>query len=269
MKFAILGPFEIDRTVGVRSSKQLTILALLLCRANQCLPAAALQDALWRGQPPRTAAKNIHVYVHRVRRLLDDPNRIEFRPPGYRLRVDPGELDVEVFEALLAKGRQALAAGDAAAASGCLERALSLWRGPALYGFEEVESLRVEGTRLEELRLAALEHYLFAELHLGRSAAYVAELTALVARYPYHEGLRALHMMSLYGAGRRAEALAAYRLTRDTFVQELGLEPGPVLCRLEHAMLTSPDSADHFRHLLALVAGGARAAAPALASSWW
>jgi YVTN family beta-propeller protein len=164
--------------------------------------------------------------------------RLVASPPGYVLRVERGELDLDTLERLLAEGRSALEGGDPAGAVAALREGEALWRGRPLADLEFEPFARLEVERLEELRLAAVEERIGAELELGHHSALVPELEALVAEHPLRERLRGLLMIALYRAGRQAEALEAYRAGRRELLDELGLEPGPDVQELERAILT-------------------------------
>jgi DNA-binding SARP family transcriptional activator len=173
-------------------------------------------------------------------------------PGGYVLDVGAEDTDVAAFEHGVTAGTAALRRGDAALAARELRRALELWRGPALAEFADTPFLRLEAGRLEELRLGALEARVDAELELGRHAELVGELGRLVAEHPYQERLRAQLVLALYRSGRQADALAEYGRVRERLVDDLGLEPGDELQRLQQAILAHDPSL------------GAPAAAPAL-----
>src|SRR5712692_9162632 len=158
MEFAVLGPVEVridGKAVPLGGPKQRALLALLLLDANEVVSRDRLVDALWGERAPESAQRSLDTYVSRLRTLLG-ADRIERRPPGYLLRVDAGELDLERFEALLEQGRAAGAAGDPATARGHLRDALALWRGRALADLASELPLGVEVERLEERRLLAL-----------------------------------------------------------------------------------------------------------------
>jgi DNA-binding SARP family transcriptional activator len=157
---------------------------------------------------------------------------------AYAFVVEPGELDRDRFERLLAEGRAALAAGDSADAAERLRAALGLWRGAPLSDFAYERFAQDEITRLEELHVAALEDRIEADLALGRHEEVVPELESLVGRHPHRERLRGQLMLALYRAGRQAEALEAYRDARRTLLADLGIEPGRVLHELERAILS-------------------------------
>jgi DNA-binding SARP family transcriptional activator len=191
---------------------------------------------LWGERAPESAQRSLDAYVSRLRTLLGG-QRIERRPPGYLLRVEPGELDLERFEALLEQGRAAAAVGDPRTARGHLRAALALWRGRALADLASELPIDVEAERLEERRLLALEGRIDAELALGGGPELTREIEQLVGEHPFEQRLLGQLMLSLYRAGRPAEALAAYQTFRRRFAEELGLEPSAELRALEQRIL--------------------------------
>jgi len=202
-----------------------------------------LIDELWGEQPPAKAAKSVQVYVSQLRKILGD-GRLETSGHGYLLHVQPGALDSERFQNLLADGREALADDEGHRAAETLRAALALWRGPALSDVAYEPFAQPEIARLEELRLAALEARIDADLALGRDADLVAELEALVRREPLRERLRGQLMLALYRSGRQADALNAYQEARRALAEELGLEPSRELQDLERAILTQAEALD-------------------------
>ena len=231
MELRILGPIEVlsdGRPVQVGGPRQRALLAYLLLHANEVVPAERLLDRLW-DDPPGLPA--LQTQVSRLRRLLGD--RIVTSGPGYAIRVEPGELDLDVFRSLLA---EAGAAVDPAERSRLLREADALWRGEPLAGLD-VPFAAGEAAALQELRLGALEDRIEADLATGLAAELVSELVVLVARHPLRERLRGQQMLALYRCGRQADALDAYRDARQLLDEELGLEPGPVLRELELAIL--------------------------------
>jgi len=238
-EFRLLGPLEavVDGTpVRLAAEKPRALLALLLLNRNRVVPTERLVDELWGEEPPARATKALQVYVSQLRKALG-PERLVTRPPGYELRVYEGELDVARFESLVAAAREQLSAGNAKAAVKGLREALELWRGPALREFRSEPFAELAAARLEDQRLAAVEDRLQAELDTGEAARVVPELEELVTAEPLRERPRELLMLALYRAGRQADALDLYRRTRDLFVNELGIEPGPGLRELEQAVL--------------------------------
>jgi DNA-binding SARP family transcriptional activator len=246
VRFRILGQLEVEGPAGeirLGGAKQRTLLALLLLHANEVVPTGTLIELLWTEAPPADAAKALQVQVSRLRRALE-ADVLRTLPGGYLLEVDPGEFDLRRFEELAAAGRELLAQGDAAAARGTLADALELWRGTPLAEFAANPLARREAGRLEELRLAALEDRIDADLALGAHGQLVGELEALVARHPLRERLRAQLMLALYRARRQADALAAYREARRALVDELGIEPGRQLHELEQSILRQDTALD-------------------------
>jgi DNA-binding SARP family transcriptional activator len=238
-EFGILGPLEVHRDgdeVGLGGRNQRGVLALLLLQANRVVSIERLADELYSGATPASAVTQVHRQVSELRRLLDPPS-IETRPPGYLIRVGEGELDLHRFESLSEQGARALDAGDHQTAVTALRDGLALWRGAALADFAYESFAQGAIARLEELRLAALERCLAAELELGNHANLIAELQDLAAEHPLRERLPELLMVALYRSGRQVEALDVYRSTREELVQTFGVEPGPDLQHLEQAIL--------------------------------
>jgi DNA-binding SARP family transcriptional activator len=252
LEFRILGPLEVveqGRALPLGGPKQRALLALLLTRANEVVSADRLVDELWGAEPPRTAANALQYHVSQLRKALAPRELIVTQEPGYVIRVGPDELDVLRFEQLVEEAQRA--APELAARR--LRDALDLWRGPPLADLADESFPQAQTLRLEELRLAALERRIDADLTLGRFAELVGEIQALVREHPLRERLRAALMQALYGSGRQVEALEVYRETRRLLVEELGIEPSPALQDLEKAIL---------RHDPALTSQMAPAATP-------
>jgi DNA-binding SARP family transcriptional activator len=239
MEFRILGPLEVwdgGSEVSVRGRKPRALLAVLLLHANEVVPPDRLIDDLWGEDSPERAAAALRVNVSRLRKALPQ-DVLTTRSPGYVVRIEPDELDLHRFERLVDEGRSLLARGLAADASEQLRDALSLWRGPALADFAYENFAQAAIPRLEEIRLAAVELRIDADLALGRHAELVGELEALVAEHSLREHLRMHLMTALYRSGRQAEALDAYQGARSALVDELGIEPSTALQELERAIL--------------------------------
>jgi DNA-binding SARP family transcriptional activator len=239
MDFRILGPLDVvgpDGPIRIDGGKVRALLELLLLHANELIPGDRLIDSLWGESPSESAEHAVEVYVSRLRRALGQ-DRIETHPPGYRIRVEPGELDLHRFEALTAEARAAFEANDAAHAVRLLHDAEALWRGPALSELRSLDPSRSEIIRLDELRLAAATDRIDAMLATGRHAEVVPELEQLVAEHPFQERLRAQHMLALYRSGRQVDALEAYQAARRVLEEDLGLEPGPALQQLQLSIL--------------------------------
>ncbi|HEY0497481.1 MAG TPA: BTAD domain-containing putative transcriptional regulator [Kutzneria sp.] len=242
IRLRVLGPVEIagpHGPVAFRGRGHRTLLARLALRPGQPVASSALIDALWDQAPP-TAPKTLRSHVAHMRRDLraaDVLNMIVTRDPGYLLRLPPFSVDVVRFESLARRGRQALSAGDHRAAADQLEAALALWRGDALGDCRQGQWVRQEAARLGDARLDAQEDLIGAELALGRHGEVLGELAGLVVAHPFRERLWEQLMLALYRSGRQAEALAAFRRARSTLVEQLGVEPGTRLRRLESAIL--------------------------------
>ncbi|MEV6116605.1 BTAD domain-containing putative transcriptional regulator [Streptomyces sp. NPDC052109] len=229
------------RAIG--SPKVRALLAALLLEPGRVVSVESLKDALWGGAPPVSAQASLHNHVTRLRRLLDDPERLRAVPPGYVLRVDHGELDVHVFDARVAEARAAHAWRDWPAVLRACTAGLALWRGTPLSGLPADLGGYALVQRLEEARLLLLEWRYDAELALGggRLSAIVPELAALVAEYPLREAYHRQLMLALHRTGRQAEALAVHRDLRARLVEELGIEPGPAVREAHVEVLRGSD----------------------------
>jgi DNA-binding SARP family transcriptional activator len=237
--YRLLGPLEVvvaGRSVKLGGPRQRAVLAALLAQADSVVPAMRLVDELWGEDPPSTAANLVQGYVSHLRKVLGK-DAIATHGAGYILHVGSHTLDLREFERLAHDGNRALGAGQGAIAAQRLAEALSLWRGPALADLTEEVGIQPLAARLDELRALARERHIEAELSCGRYAESVPEANALVTENPLRERPRGLLMMALYGSGRQAEALEAYRAAREALVDELGIEPGPWLRGLEAAIL--------------------------------
>ena len=223
LEFRLLGPLEVESCgalLPVGGPRQRSLLAFLLLHANEVVRRDALIDSVWGESPPARVQNALQVAIHALRKLLG-PDRIETVGDGYRLRVVAGELDLARF---LEHQEDAPAA------------ALELWRGPALAGVD-APFASAEAARLDDLRLATVERRIDAELDQGAHDVLVPELERLIAEHPYRERLRGQLMLALYRGGRQAEALDVYREARRTLSEDLGIEPGQQLQRLEGAIL--------------------------------
>jgi DNA-binding SARP family transcriptional activator len=235
VEFRLLGRLEVvdgGRDVAPRRRKQRALLGLLLLRAGELVAVDEAVDALWGMRPPPAARNAVQGHVATLRKLLGR-DRIATLESGYTLRLDEDELDLHRFERLLsdASGRPP---GEQAE---LLSEALGLFQGGPLQDFRYDDFAQAEAARIEKLRLHALELKLEAELALGRHDDVLPELEFLIGEEPLHERFRAQLMLALYRAGRQAEALEVYQVGRSRLVEELGIEPGPELQRLERLIL--------------------------------
>ena len=244
VRFRILGPLEVwtgQDWSGIGAAKWRALLAALLLNQGQAVSTDRLIAELWGDGPPERPANLVSIYVLRLRRVLGDPEGrvLVTRAPGYQMLLRPGDLDAEHFETLVRQGRQALAAGDYQGAGDELREALDLWHGRALADVPPSALVTAEADRLEESRLSVLELRIEADLGCQLHAELAPELRRLLSDHPLREGLWALLIRALIGAGRHAEALAAYGRAREVIAEELGVDPGPELQRLYQAMLNT------------------------------
>jgi DNA-binding SARP family transcriptional activator/tetratricopeptide (TPR) repeat protein len=253
MEFGVLGPLQVrsdGRPVPVGAPLQRALLAALLLHANQVVAAEQLIDYLWDQTPPPSARTTLQNYILRLRRLLPErPERaagqlLVTRAPGYLLQLRPGELDLDRFQGLVADARASTTHGQIERAASLLRDALALWRGPPLCDVASETLRRLHLPRLEDQRLGALEARIDAELGLGLHGELTGELHGLVEEQPLRERFRAQLMLALYRCGRQAEALEVYRSTWRLLHDELGIQPGPELRRLEQAILGEDSSLD-------------------------
>lgn len=233
--FRLLGPLEVTSegtTLELGGPKQRALLALLLFDAGRAVSTDRLIEALWGEQPPRTAATSLQNFVSQLRKVLG-PDRIVTKPPGYLIRIDSSELDVNRAQALLEEARVV------PPSERCkkLRDALELWRGTPLEEFGYEGFAQSEIARLEELRLTLLEERIEAEIEVGEPGTLIGELEALVLEHPLRERFREQLMLALYRSGRQAEALEAFQQGRRRLVEELGIDPSPRVQQLHAAIL--------------------------------
>ena len=241
-EFLILGPLEIrhdGRSLAPSGTRRRALAAALLLRSSRPVSNDVLIQSLWGEEAAPGALNALHAQISRLRHDLGPlAERLQTGPAGYRLVVEPDELDADRFARGVEHGRALRVAGRPAEAADALRQSLALWRGPALADLAYEVFAQAEIRRLEDLRALALEERIDAELELGEHAAVLGELDTLVARYPLRERVRGQHMRALYRLGRHTEALASYRELRTRLDSELGLEPGRELRELEQAILT-------------------------------
>jgi DNA-binding SARP family transcriptional activator len=243
MQFRMLGPLEVQvdgSWSGINAAKWRTVLAVLLLQPGQVVSTDRLITEVWPGETPARATNLISVYVHRLRRLIADPEGkvLTTRAPGYQLLIDPEDTDAGRFARLAAEGRQALQASQFEQASAVLGAALGLWQGTrALTDVPPSTLVGAEASRLEESRIEAVQLHIQADLGCGRHAQVVGQLHRLLADYPLREELWALLMRALYRSGRQAEALEAYAQAREVIADELGVDPSAELQQLYQRML--------------------------------
>jgi DNA-binding SARP family transcriptional activator len=245
VRIGILGPLEVRDQAGqpvrLGGARLRALLIRLALDPGRTIAAERLTGDLWPDAGPADASNALQALVSRLRSAAG-PDIVEHRPSGYQLTVHPAAVDAGQFERLVADGRSALAAGDAARGAAVLHQALSLWRGPALVDVEDAPFAAGPIARLEELRLAATEDRIDADLALGRGAELAPEAEELVTAHPLRERLRGQLMRILYLAGRQSDALAVYEDTRRLLADRLGVDPSPALSAVHLAILRAdPD----------------------------
>src|SRR5919106_6113921 len=249
MRIRLLGPVEVwadGRQIPVGGPKQRALLALLATRLREVVPRDRIVETLWGEDPPDGAGHRLDVQVSRLRSILreagGDSEVLETAAGGYKLLLPDDAVDSREAERLVDAGRRALAEDRPDAALRDLRSALDLWRGEALTELSDDPSAQAEARRLEELRVNALEERIEAELALVRHADVIGDLQVLVREHPLRERPRAQLMLALYRSGRQREALDVYRDIRRELVEQLGMEPGAELQRLEQRVLAQDPS---------------------------
>jgi DNA-binding SARP family transcriptional activator/tetratricopeptide (TPR) repeat protein len=241
VRFAVLGPVRAwrDETeLDLGQPKQRAVLAALLMREGTQVTSEKLIDDVWGDETPATSAQAIRVYINRLRLVLGGagPGHIRSAGRGYALDANPGLCDMTRFAHLVSRARRARKDGDPATAAAHFAEGLALWTGTALAGIPGPYAA-AQRTRLNELRFSVQEERLAATVDLGFYDQAAAELSALVADHPLREGLRELQMIALYGAGRQADALGAFREASLLLREELGIDPGPGLSSVHQRIL--------------------------------
>jgi DNA-binding SARP family transcriptional activator len=268
MEFKLLGPLDVvadGRSLQLGGRKQRAVLAMLVLEPNRVVSVDRLVDRLWGEDAPPGALGSLHVYISNLRRALE-PGRpartaaqvLVSRAPGYMLVAPPQNVDALLFEQLAAEGRQLLRDGRAEEAVRMLRSAMGLWRGPVLAEFEYEDFVTPAAQRLDELRRNVAEDLVEARMATGENVTVIADLEELVEADPLRERSWGQLMIALYRSGRQADALRAYQRARSVLADELGLDPGPELEHLEHAVL---------RHDRSLDAGAGRTSSSAAAAA--
>ena len=251
MKYEVLGSLRVIKdgnSLTVSAPKMEIVLGTLLIRANQVVSIEQLGTEIWGADPPQRATAALYVYISQLRKLLTgEPGRfgpIVTRAPGYLLRTEQDEVDLQIFQRLVADGRESMRAERYEEARSAFQQALALWRGPALSELREGPIINGFAIWLEEIRLECNELLVEAKLRLGRHRELISVLHRLIGEHPLHEAFYWQLMLALYRSERRADALDVYRKARATLNRELGLEPGRRLRELQQSILVSGDALD-------------------------
>lgn len=247
VEFRLLGTLEVrvgGRRAPLGGARQEKLLAALLLDPDRVVTTQRLIDVLWDEDPPDTARKQVHNAIASVRRVLGPARDVLVTDGvGYRVDVEPEQVDVHRFRQAVEVAGLRAGRGEPGAAAEALADALGLWRGPALAGLSG-HVLEAAAATLDEQRLAAREALLRLRLDQGEAAALVPELLGLVGEHPLREGLAGLLVLALHRAGRHGEALRAYERTRSLLAAELGVDPSPELRELHERVLRhDPDVA--------------------------
>ena len=237
----VLGPLTIDGDALDLSRRDRVVVGALAACRGEPVSMDQLAEALWGEQPPASWRKLVQGCVMRLRKLLG-PGAIETTGGGYRLKLSGEDVDAQRFDRMLARARELLARGEPEHAGYVAEEALDLWRGRAFVDVLEWDLGRIEAERLEGLRLDAQEVRLEAAVRSGQHERVLTDLQVLVRAQPLRERRWALLALAQYQSGRQSDALATLRQLRGVLAEELGLDPGPDLVALEHAMLTQDPS---------------------------
>jgi DNA-binding SARP family transcriptional activator len=241
-EFRVLGSFEAvagGTRLALGGPSQRALLARLVLEANDVVSTSALVQMLWGDEVPGSAVGIVRTYVWRLRQALSAVDEVTLagRPPGYVLEVDSDRIDARRFHRLASDARRRLDTGQPDDALALFDQALDLWSGNALADLDGFESLRPAVVRLEQQRLTALDDRVDARLAVGHHRALIGDLTALTEQHPYRERTWCQLMVALYRTGRQTDALAAYQTVRKILVDEVGVEPGPELRKLEREVL--------------------------------
>ncbi|WP_253889531.1 AfsR/SARP family transcriptional regulator [Actinokineospora diospyrosa] len=250
VRLGLLGPLTVTvdgREVRPSAGKQRQVLALLALHRNRVVPVDSIVREVWHDNPPRSALTALQTYIGQIRQMFAEclrvdrkevaANRLVTEADGYRLLVEPHELDLHTFETRVVRARAGIAVGDLDAARRDLSTALRCWRGDPLDNVKKGPILHCWARGVADLRLSMLERWIEVNMAGGMHRDMHAEITPLCAEHPLHEGFQALLMMILYRCGRSAAALDSFLRFRARIMDELGVEPSPRLVGLYQSIL--------------------------------
>ncbi|MGW2520689.1 BTAD domain-containing putative transcriptional regulator [Streptomyces sp. NPDC001617] len=268
VRFTVLGPLSArarGHALQLGPLKQRLVLAMLLCRPNALVSVDLLTEAVWVDEPPRTARKNLQVYISALRKTLAEAgvgDRLISRTGGYLLQLADSELDSLELQALARAGRTAADDGDTELAARLLSRARHLWTGPPLPELACSEPVQDEAARLTTRYLAVCEDWSEVALEAGQTREVAEFVSVLVEEHPLRERLRSAQLTALYRSGRRAEALSAYDELRQRLSRDLGLSPSPVLESVYRSVLAEEGGGPGRPHADEVMRRGAPVALP-------
>lgn len=249
MALKLLGPLELNvdrRLLDIGGPRQRVVLSMLGLNANRVTRVDQLIDAVWDISPPSTARAQIQICISALRKLFGQgghPGAIQTRSPGYLLEIAASDLDTDEFTTMVEQAHTLANEHKLTDASTVLRAALALWRGPSLANVPS-DLVQRGAALLEQRRLAAFEERFRLDLSLGRHEQITGELRSLIDEQPLREGLYGFLMLALYRSGRQAESLEVCRMARATLIEEVGVEPGQELQRLESAILNRDPALD-------------------------
>ncbi|MFJ7219527.1 BTAD domain-containing putative transcriptional regulator [Amycolatopsis sp. NPDC098790] len=253
VRFTVLGPLELLRDgfdVAPSTPKVLQLLALLVMHPNRVVQVDTMVQELWENAPPKTVRTTLHTYIYHLRRCIEENELapsgavtvLERKPPGYVLRIDPGQVDVFEFHQLQREARELQAQGRNTEAAQTYRTALALWSGPPLSNVPCGSILTASRVELLEQRRSALHQRIEADIASGRHHELIGELRSLTTRNPLDEALHGQLMLALGRSGRRSDALRVYRDFRSQLAGELGVEPADELQTLHQNLLTEGEA---------------------------
>jgi DNA-binding SARP family transcriptional activator len=231
MDWRVLGPIEVwadGSPISLGGRQRRLVLAVLLANADQTVSTDRVIEEVWGSSPPDSARKTVQAHVAHLRKALNgDSEFLSSSGDGYRVSPDAGSLDADRFEAAFMAARQS---ADPERTVDLLDEALDMFRGEPYAGLaDDALTVKVEASRLNELRLNAKEERLEALLAIGNAPGVAVEADSLLAEHPLREQLWAIHMLALYRSGRQSEALRSYSRARHILAEELGIEPSNAL----------------------------------------
>ncbi|MFI9208619.1 BTAD domain-containing putative transcriptional regulator [Streptomyces sp. NPDC053253] len=225
--------------------KSKILLAYLCLNFNRHVSIDSVIEAVWGEESPASARKNAQLYVSRFRKLARGATDMQLATTGdgYRLSIDPEQVDLERSERLRFLGKESVRSGAHGKAVQLFREAIQLWRGEPLSGLAQTPMMKSEEARLKQIRLGLWLEYFSAQLTRGQYSEIIPELIAVVASNPHQERLRADLMLALWRTGERHAALEVYRDVYQVLADEFGISPGRRLQMLHQALLTDDAAA--------------------------